>query len=158
MIALDIAVDHHAWQEPEARAILEEAASATMTKCGFRNVDTEVSILLTGDMHMAEINGRWRAKPKTTNVLSFPAHAMTPGQMPGPLLGDIVLAHETIAREAITAARAFEDHLFHLAVHATLHLLGHDHENDDEAAAMESLEIAILDDKGLPDPYLKVDP
>jgi len=154
MITVDIAIEHGAWHAPAARPIIEEAVGMTLATCAMADIETELSVLLTDDMRIAEVNGQWRNKPKATNVLSFPAAQMRPGQKPGPLLGDIVLAHETISDEAMAMNRTFDAHLFHLVVHGTLHCLGHDHVTENEAQAMESLEIAILGDKGLPDPYL----
>jgi probable rRNA maturation factor len=91
-------------------------------------------------------------------VLSFPAFPVGPGQMPGPMLGDIVLARETIAAEAAAMGIAFEAHLAHLLVHGFLHLLGYDHMDEDEAEEMERHETRILATLGLSDPYAGNDP
>jgi probable rRNA maturation factor len=95
-------------------------------------------------------------------VLSFPAYPITPGKIPGPMLGDIIIARETVAREAKELEKPFEDHLTHLMVHGFLHLFGYDHMNDAEAEIMEGLETRILADLGLSDPYegqdLKLEP
>ena len=99
------------------------------------------------------INEKWRHIDKPTNVLSFPALALVPGQQPGPVLGDIVIAHETVQREAEEGQKEFEDHLSHLLVHGLLHLSGYDHQNDDEAEQMEELERKILKSIGISDPY-----
>ncbi len=113
--------------------------------------DTEVSLLFTGDRQIRALNNQWRQQDKATNVLSF-ASGDADGP-PTPLLGDIVLAFETIAREAAEQDKTFEDHLSHLLVHGFLHLLGHDHLDDTEAGRMESLETRILAGLAIADPY-----
>jgi len=123
----------------------------------------EVAIRLTDDAEVRTLNRDYRYKDKPTNVLSFP---MVPPDMIDNLantddgevlLGDIVLAHETCAREAAERAVSVEAHATHLIVHGTLHLLGYDHMRDDEAEAMESLEREIMAALGLHDPYEPVE-
>jgi probable rRNA maturation factor len=113
--------------------------------------DAEVSVVFTDDEHVRALNVRFRDKDTATNVLSFPA-APQPDRF-GRFLGDIVLARETIHREAQDQGLIFDDHLTHLIVHGFLHLLGFDHENDVEAGVMERLETAILVGIGIADPY-----
>lgn len=116
----------------------------------------EVSILLTDDAGGRELNRAWRGQDRATNVLSFPAMddplRATGGPAPVPL-GDIVLAFETVQREAAETGIPLADHVAHLLVHGTLHLLGLDHQQAAEAAAMEEREVAILARLGVPDPY-----
>jgi rRNA maturation RNase YbeY len=88
-----------------------------------------------------------------TNVLSFPAFPLKPGSAIPPMLGDIVIARETVAAEAFAEAKPFEHHLSHLVVHGFLHLLGYDHEDDAEAEEMEATEKRILARLAIPDPY-----
>lgn len=107
--------------------------------------EAEVSVVLADNDFVQNLNREYRGKDKPTNVLSFP-------QDP-PMLGDIVLAFETIAREAVEQNKDFSAHLTHLLVHGTLHLLGYDHENDQEAQEMEGLEIEILKKMGINNPY-----
>ncbi len=114
--------------------------------------DPEVSLVFTDDAHVRVLNSQYRGKDAPTNVLSFPAAPVIPGRF-GPPLGDIVLAAETVAREADEGGLTIVDHLTHLIIHGFLHLLGHDHENDDEAIVMERLETAILERLGIADPY-----
>ncbi len=116
-------------------------------------IETEVSLVLTDDQHMRVLNRQWRSIDKPTNVLSFPAMPVRPGQKPGPMLGDIVLARETILREAAEQEKDAGEHLTHLLVHGFLHLLGYDHIEDEDAEAMETLETAILSRLGIADPY-----
>jgi probable rRNA maturation factor len=114
---------------------------------------SEVSLLFTDDKTMRGINAEWRGKDKPTNVLSFPAFPLRPGMAPKPLLGDIVLACETVAREAHDEAKPFVNHLSHLIAHGLLHLFGYDHGTDAQAEVMEALERRILARLAIPDPY-----
>ena len=113
----------------------------------------EVSLVFTNDESIRGINAEWRGQDKPTNVLSFPAFPLTPGKMPGPMLGDIIFAEETLTREAADLGKSFDDHLTHLMVHGFLHLFGYDHMDDEEAEKMEGLETRILAELGLSDPY-----
>ncbi|WP_313531223.1 rRNA maturation RNase YbeY [Shinella sp.] len=113
----------------------------------------EVSLVFTNDADIRGINAEWRSQDKPTNVLSFPAFPLTPGKMPGPMLGDIIFAEETLTREAGELGKSFDDHLTHLMVHGFLHLFGYDHMDDEEAEKMEGLETRILAGLGLSDPY-----
>ena len=114
---------------------------------------TELGILLTDDSEQRRLNRDFRGKDAPTNVLSFPAHDGNAAPGVPLLLGDVVLAYETVAREAAERGWPLGDRLRHLVVHGTLHLLGWDHENETEAAAMELLETAILAKLGVSDPY-----
>ena len=100
----------------------------------------------TDDAGMRRLNEKWRGKDAPTNVLSFP-------QKGGPLLGDVILAAETVAREAALADKPLEDHMAHLIIHGFLHLLGFDHLAEAEAAKMEQLERVALKSLGISDPY-----
>ena len=111
----------------------------------------ELSIVLTDDEQQRALNRDWRGIDKSTNVLSFPQ--IEPfGPVEG-LLGDVLLARETLEREAVDLGVSFEDHFTHLMVHGFLHILGYDHMDDDEALVMESLETQILASLGVADPY-----
>lgn len=111
----------------------------------------EISIVLTGDAEQRQLNRQYRGMDKPTNVLSFPQIAPF-GPVAG-LLGDIILARETVEREAAEMGISFLDHFTHLVVHGFLHILGYDHIKDDEALVMEGLEIRILAALGVADPY-----
>jgi probable rRNA maturation factor len=119
----------------------------------------EIGVVLADDAAARALNAAHRGQDRPTNVLSFPmltASAASLGSEPGDrplLLGDIVLAAETIRAQAITENKPLTDHVLHLVVHGTLHLLGHDHEDDAQAVAMEELERSILAGLGVPDPY-----
>jgi probable rRNA maturation factor len=149
-VTIDIAIEAAAWKKlPDAEAIARRAVEATLDDAGIS--DGEIGIVLCDDAHMQELNRKWRGKNKPTNVLSFPANASGDG-IPRHF-GDIVLAYETLTREAKAEGKTAEAHLSHLAVHGMLHLLGSDHENDDAAEAMENLERKILARLGISDPY-----
>ncbi len=106
--------------------------------------------MLTDDSAIRVLNRKWRGIDAPTNVLSFPAEI--PAGAPA-LLGDIVLAYETVAREARRDGKSFAHHVAHLAVHGFLHLCGYDHERDSDAEIMEQLERTILRRLDIPDPY-----
>jgi probable rRNA maturation factor len=107
-------------------------------------------VVLCGNALIRELNREWRGYDAPTNVLSFPAGG---DPASAPLLGDIVIAFETASREAFEAGKPLRDHVAHLLVHGFLHLIGHDHVVAVEAAAMETLERAILGRLGIDDPY-----
>lgn len=149
-VTVEIAVESPRWEMlPAAEDVVRGAIEATLADCGEAN--TEVSVALADDAQIRELNRRWRGKDSATNVLSFPA----PGQQPdgARFLGDIILAFETVEREAAEEAKPLAHHVAHLAVHGTLHLLGYDHENDSDGEAMERRERDILARIGIPDPY-----
>ena len=117
--------------------------------------DAEVGVLFADDAFVRDLNARWRGQDKPTNVLSFPAAApaVTKPAVQGPrALGDIVLAFETVDREAREAGKKFDHHAAHLLVHGFLHLLGYDHETDADATVMEAREVRILESLDIPDP------
>ncbi len=114
--------------------------------------DAELSVVFVDDDKMRGLNRDWRDRDKATNVLSFPASERSEDPF-GPMLGDIVFAHETIVREASELTIPFEDHLCHLIVHGILHLFGYDHISDEEAVDMERTETHILKRMDISDPY-----
>lgn len=145
------------WQsEPDAEAVIHRAIAAAAEMAGADVGDAELAIMLTDDAGIRTLNLNWRGIDKPTNVLSFPALQPTGAGAPDDaprMLGDIAIAFETTRREADDEQKPFDHHLSHLAVHGFLHLIGYDHENDDDAEAMESLETGILAQLGIPDPY-----
>ncbi len=152
---IDIAVEAGGWAGEDALlALARRAADAVLAETGqAAPEESELSLLFTDDAHVRALNRDWRGKDKPTNVLSFPAFEIAPGEAIPPLLGDIALAFETVAAEAGLENKPFDHHLTHLIVHGLLHLLGHDHEDDEEAEAMEALERASLARLAIPDPY-----
>jgi probable rRNA maturation factor len=166
--AIDIMVDSPLWKAQRGvkavlRRAIGEAAAVTAVSGGkaaalAATSGGELAIVLTDDSAIRALNRDWRGKDQPTNVLSFPAPAISrtlPGK-PGSarLMGDIVIAYETVEREAAAEHRPFRHHLAHLAVHGFLHLVGHDHAAEAEADVMEALEIAVLARLDVPNPYL----
>ena len=139
--------------EDELAALSRRAVDAAVTRLGLGDAGSELSIVFTDNEAMRALNAQWRGKDKPTNVLSFPAFPLSPGDPPGPMLGDVVIAFETVKSEAELEGKPFDDHLRHLVVHGFLHVLGYDHENDTDAEEMEAAERAILADMGIADPY-----
>jgi probable rRNA maturation factor len=144
-----ILIEEPAWERLEGY----EALALRAVNAAFTGKPCTVTVLFSSDAEIQELNRQFRGKDKATNVLSFPASLMPvpPGEMAH--LGDIVLAYETVAAEALAANTPLADHVTHLIVHGTLHLLGHDHEDEDEAEHMEQKERDILATLGIADPY-----
>ena len=134
--------------------ILSELASIKVSAGASAKVS--VSLCLCDDAQMRQLNQQHRQIDKPTNVLSFPAYDMAghhiDGDVPA-LLGDIVIAAETVMREAEDREMPVADHLIHLFVHGMLHLFGHDHIDDELAENMETLEVKFLANIGVPNPY-----
>lgn len=159
-LEIQLSLEEGNWPEEETletmgERVLEHAAAfiAQHEKQPFPKTRVEISLLFTDDENIRAINSEWRKLDKPTNVLSFPAFPLQPGGKPGPMLGDIILAEETIRREASDLEKSFDDHLTHLLVHGFLHLFGYDHIYDADAERMEALETRILADLGVSDPY-----
>ncbi|MCA0400961.1 MAG: rRNA maturation RNase YbeY [Proteobacteria bacterium] len=150
MTQIEIVTEAEGWERiADCEAIIRRAVAAALEAGGARA--GEITLLLADDARVHALNRDYRGFDKPTNVLSFPAATM-PGDE-APALGDIALAFETCAREAREEGKELPDHLTHLVVHGVLHLLGHDHETDDEAEAMEALEVRVLAGLGINDPY-----
>jgi len=149
--SIDIVRESPLWQaqadiDVTLRRAISEASADVSTKGG------ELAIVLTDDSRIRALNRVWRGIDKPTNVLSFPAkEARADGETV--LLGDIVIAYETTAQEAIAEKKPFLHHLAHLTVHGFLHLRGYDHEAEEEALAMERIERTVLARLDVPDPY-----
>jgi probable rRNA maturation factor len=150
------------WQtEPDAEAVIHRAVATAAEIVNAGPGEAELAVMLTDDAGIRTLNSNWRGIDKPTNVLSFPALPPTgPG---GPedaprMLGDIAIAYETTRKEADDEQKPFDHHLSHLAIHGFLHLIGYDHEKDEDAEAMEALEQEILAQLGIPDPYTDRDP
>lgn len=150
-----VAIEAGDWAGEKAlQALAARAAEAVLAETGQEApLDAELSLLFSDDAHIRALNRDWRGKDKATNVLSFPAFDVAPGDPLPPMLGDIALAFETVRSEAELEEKPFDHHLTHLIVHGLLHLLGHDHEDDSEAEAMEALERQALARLAIPDPY-----
>ena len=157
---VNLEIDIEDWPAGDWEALADRAAHATAdVEPALANARLLTSILFTSDAEVHALNREWRDRDKPTNVLSFPMlerEELLELGLGGPpvMLGDIALAHETCAREAAEKGIALQAHATHLIVHGMLHLAGHDHvHSDEEAEAMEALEIAALAKLGIADPY-----
>ena len=158
-LAIDIRLQSRRWRElADLRERVARATEAALTVAAIKPLaEAELSLLFTDDKRIRIVNRDWRGFDKATNVLSFPA--ATPERIgSSPVLGDIVLAYETVAREAESEGKSMGDHLSHLVIHGLLHLLGEDHETEAEATRMEGLEIAALAGLGIANPYAGTEP
>lgn len=164
-MTLDIAIDADGewdsstgWAELARSAATAAIAESAFPQLGQGERPVELSIRLAGDEEVHALNAEWRGKDKPTNVLSFPmaeADELQESDVPGPelMLGDIILAHGVCEREAADKAIPLNHHAAHLMVHGTLHLLGYDHMDDQDAADMEAREVRALARMGISDPY-----
>jgi probable rRNA maturation factor len=151
-VQIDVIVRSARWRKrPTAKATVKKAVLAAAKAVSTPRA--ELAIVLTDDSAIRTLNRDWRGKNAPTNVLSFPAAAPGKVQSASPYIGDVVIAYQTVAREAADEGKPFNHHLAHLAVHGFLHLLGYDHENDRDANKMERLERKILKRLAVPDPY-----
>lgn len=160
-ISVDCVIEDDRW---EAAGLEDLAAEAVAAALCHHDIAGEVVVMGCDDARIAALNADFRGKPRATNVLSWPSvehlpHA--PGAMPElpdeEELGDIAIAFETCLAEAEAQGKPVDDHVRHLLVHATLHLLGYDHQNDPDAERMEATERAILAGLNIPDPYQEKD-
>lgn len=148
------------WLCPRAESLARVAAELALVRgtiaLGLAWLGTvELGITLADAAGQQRLNRDYRGLDRPTNVLAFPVWESGTRHPPGApvLLGDVVLAMETVAQEAAEQEKPIGDHLVHLTVHGVLHLLGYDHLTQVEAATMEALERSILSELGLPDPY-----
>ena len=160
--AIEVTLVCAAWEDrcPDAERLVRSAACLALARGASDSAivlpaRAQLAVVLADDAEQRRLNREWRGLDRPTNVLAFPA--WDPG-MPLPadaplLLGDIVLAFETVVREAAEQHKTVADHLSHLVVHGVLHLLGYDHATEPEAAAMESIEKSVLASLGVADPY-----
>ena len=146
MIDVDLIVEEDSWEALGDLEALSRRAFAAARSVA--RDDGTVSLLLTDDTVLRQINKDFRGIDKATDVLSFPALGMD-----RPLLGDIAVGYGVCKRDAAAQGKTLPDHLTHLLVHGYLHLLGHDHMQPDQAEEMEGLEIAALASLGIANPY-----
>jgi probable rRNA maturation factor len=155
-LTVEVTLACPAWEGdcPEAAALAAAAARRALEHCDAPAASI-VGVTLGDDAAQRTLNRTWRGADAPTNVLAFPAaDPQTPLPAGAPLLlGDVVLAFETVVREATAQNKPLADHLRHLVVHGVLHLLGYDHLDDADAMAMEAKEIAVLAELGVPNPY-----
>lgn len=157
------------WQAVGLAEMAERAAQATLAHLGIAG-DFEIAVMGCDDARIATLNADFRGKPQPTNVLSWPSEDLAAEEsggapfLPEPEeedephhLGDLALAFETFEREAAEQGKPMGDHVTHLIVHGVLHLLGYDHIRDADATLMERLEVEILGNLGLSDPYREIE-
>ena len=165
---VDLLIEDDRWNVLPLDTLGETAARAAFDALALPPDGFEVTLLACSDHRIALLNEEFREKAQPTNVLSWPSDergAEHPGDqpsrpVPGTLedpesLGDIAIAWETVEREASEGGIPLADHVTHLVVHAVLHLLGYDHEDDRDAELMEGIEVKALASLGLPDPYAR---
>ena len=161
-LVIAVSVEDDGWRDDglgDLDLLLRGCFAATAIRAGLSSdLRTELGATFTNDAAVRRLNAEWRGMDRPTNVLSFPLADLAPGEAPGAMLGDLVFARETLLREAAAEGKALRHHLCHLAVHGVLHCLGHDHGDAEEAEAMERLEVLILADLGIPDPYAASEP
>lgn len=156
-VRIDVTVESDGWRDllSDLAALAARALEAAATVLGPELPGpVEVSLVFTDDDGIAALNRDHRGKDGPTNVLSFPLEAADAGDNMTPaMIGDIVLAAGTIVREATMQQKTVEAHVCHLLIHGMLHLVGYDHEQDDDADEMERREVAALGQLGFADPY-----
>ncbi len=163
MLEIDISADEEWDSSRFTEQLVRRAAEAAVAESAYPHLATsprpvEISVLLTGDDKVRDLNAEYRQQHKPTNVLSFPmvdpvelTHATV--VRPELLLGDIILAAGVCEREAADRGISVDQHMTHLMIHGTLHLLGYDHHDDREAADMEAREVRALARLGIANPY-----
>lgn len=164
-IDIDIDIQSPFWKKEliKIEDIAHKVSEAVFAITGFDQFadHIEFSMILTDDKQIQLLNKDYRGMDKATNVLSFPAEDIFPKNFKNIptlegfiLIGDIVFAYETLKSESENLGKTFESHFFHLLVHGLLHLLGYDHETDEDADAMEGMEINILSKFNIKSPYI----
>jgi len=169
---VDLVIEEPAWREalPDIEALANTAATLALEGAGLDPAHWTLCLLACDDTRIAGLNHDFRGKAAPTNVLSWPAFTLAPKQ-PGGLperppqaisglrqpLGDVAIALQTTRREAENSAIPLKNHAIHLILHGSLHLLGFDHETDDDAETMERIETRALARIGVDDPYLRSD-
>lgn len=153
-LEVDLSVEAGDWPPEETlRYWIEKATAASVEVADLEPIaGSEISFVFTDDVSIRKLNREWRDKDKPTNVLSFPGSDPEKGVY-GPLLGDVVFAFETVRREADEMGIEFHNHLTHLTIHGVLHLFDYDHQDEEEAEVMETIEKAILASLNIDDPY-----
>ena len=151
----EVAIEDDRWcSHPDIEdKVLAAVTAFRDSPLGVAPAASAVTIVLSDDARVAALNGNFRQKPSPTNVLSFPADAAATEPGSSPYLGDIIMARETVEREAAEQAIPVADHVQHLTLHGLLHLLDYDHLTDADAEEMEAIETQILASLDIPDPH-----
>lgn len=141
------------------KRLVAEVATGLAHRVELPALTSTATLVMATDARLRELNQQWRAQDKPTNVLSFPAPppagrtGRAGTRASAHFMGDVILAQETLVREAAEQGITAIDHFRHLVLHGLLHLAGYDHETEEEATVMEALETSILADLGVADPY-----
>jgi len=158
-LTIDITTEDENWVKllPDSQNMVNKIVKSVLSRFEIKADEIELSVVLANDDFIQELNRDYRGKDRATNVLSFPSEELVPfeyGDLPPYfVMGDIILAVETVKAEAIDQEKSFHDHFVHLMTHGILHLLGFDHIKNDEAEQMEGLEAEILAILGVDNPY-----
>ena len=166
---VDLVIEEDGWLSalPTVADVTEQGAALALERLPESGSGFEICVLACNDARISQLNTEFRGKPRATNVLSWPAFDLAPsapGEIPAlppkstrpdapVFLGDVAIALETVQREAIAASKPLKNHVLHLILHGSLHLLGYDHETPEDAGRMEGIESQCLTALGLPDPY-----
>lgn len=155
---VEVICEDDRWARVGLEALADVACTATLAHLGLEPSQFEISLLGCDDARITALNTEFRDQPAATNILSWPSKARSPDQPGGgkarpDALGDMAIAFEKCALEAQAAGKPMRDHVTHLLVHGTLHLLGYDHMDDKDATKMERLEVQVLATMGIKDPY-----
>ena len=158
---IDLTSDGADWTalaQRDASGCVAEIARAIPAHVGLPATGAAATVVLSHDAAVRALNKTWRGQDKATNVLSFPATARQQQPTRRLFVGDVIVAEETLVREAGDLGIPIADHFRHLVLHGLLHLLGFDHASESEAASMESLETHVLASLGVADPYADAEP
>lgn len=163
---VDIVIEEPRWETAGLEDLAERAAGAVLAELGLPGEGFVICVMGCDDDRIAALNADFRGKPKPTNVLSWPSEDRAPEvagaspDLPEPgdsddpeELGDIAIAWGVCEAEAAEQDKPFADHVTHLVAHGVLHLLGYDHETDEDAELMEGIEIRALARLGIANPY-----
>lgn len=160
---IEISIENDSWNKLNVSSIANECVEATFSELKLNGECIEICMLFTDDDEIRTLNKTFRGVDSATNVLSFPATPLEDCCCDDEcdcgchehdlILGSIAIAYETMQKESKEQGKTLENHLRHLIIHSTLHLLGYDHIEADEAKEMEELEIKILKRLGVSDPY-----
>jgi probable rRNA maturation factor len=150
---VDTVIEDERWHKIDINSLAERACGAVLLRLSLDPAAFEIALLACDDTRISGLNAMFRDKSGATNVLSWPSASLQPGAVPPEELGDIALSYDTCKAEARDQGKDFGAHVTHLLVHGCLHLLGYDHISAKEAQLMEGLEVEILANLGLRDPY-----
>ncbi|MDR1362098.1 MAG: rRNA maturation RNase YbeY [Holosporaceae bacterium] len=167
---LDILIEYDSWSRCDVKSITAMCVEAVFGELGLNHYNVEICFLFTDDEELKILNKTYRGIDKPTNVLSFPASSLdtrladecdccnnyeTDGYCCNIcVLGSVAMAYEIIELESREQEKTFDDHLKHMVIHSVLHLLGYDHSGHQQAELMEQLEIKILGDLNIANPYV----